>query len=320
MLLTLQSCGQDTDDLNEAIKKAIARNEGSGSGSLRSQSLAEKAIAVQAESGDWELDRKLIKMGDEIASGSCGLLYRGVYIDQDVAVKVLRSEHLNTTLENEFVQEIAILREVQHENVVQFIGACTKCPPYFIITEYMPGGSLYDFLRKNQIDLNFSQLLRFAIDICKGMEYLHEKNIIHRDLKTANLLLDSAKVVKVADFGIARFQHVEGVMTAETGTYRWMAPEVLTHQPYDQKADVYSFAIVLWELLTIKLPYEDLSPLQAAVGVVEQGLRPELPKNTHPKLSNLMQRCWEAIPANRPSFSQIRVELEELLEDESNSS
>lgn len=118
MLLTLQSCGQDTDDLNEAIKKAIARNEGSGSGSLRSQSLAEKAIAVQAESGDWELDRKLIKMGDEIASGSCGLLYRGVYIDQDVAVKVLRSEHLNTTLENEFVQEIAILRVYARRKLV----------------------------------------------------------------------------------------------------------------------------------------------------------------------------------------------------------
>ncbi|MCL7039707.1 hypothetical protein MKW94_005497, partial [Papaver nudicaule] len=142
--------------------------------------------------------------------------------------------------------------EVQHKNVVRFIGACTKFPNLCIVTEYMPGGSLYDFLHKHHNVLGLSLLLEFAIDICKGMEYLHQKNIIHRDLKTANLLMDIDHVVKVADFGVARFQSQGGEMTAETGTYRWMAPEVINHQPYDQKADVFSFAIVLWELTTAK--------------------------------------------------------------------
>ncbi|KAH9691665.1 hypothetical protein KPL70_016180 [Citrus sinensis] len=305
---------EDTDGLYEAMEKAVARSEGSWSGSTNSRSAVEKAIESQTKSEDWEIDRRLLKTGERIASGSCGDLYRGVYLGQDVAVKVLRSEHLNDTLEDEFVQEVAILREVQHRNVVRFIGASTKSPHLCIVTEYMPGGSLYDYLHKNHNVLKLPQLLRFAIDICKGMEYLHQRNIIHRDLKTANLLMDTHNVVKVADFGVARFQNKGGVMTAETGTYRWMAPEVINHQPYDQKADVFSFAIVLWELVTAKVPYDSMTPLQAALGV-RQGLRPDLPENAHPKLIDLMQRCWDAVPDNRPSFSEIKLELEVLLQE-----
>ncbi|KAH9757517.1 hypothetical protein KPL71_016418 [Citrus sinensis] len=306
---------EDTDGLYEAMEKAVARSEGSWSGSTNSRSAVEKAIESQTKSEDWEIDRRLLKTGERIASGSCGDLYRGVYLGQDVAVKVLRSEHLNDTLEDEFVQEVAILREVQHRNVVRFIGASTKSPHLCIVTEYMPGGSLYDYLHKNHNVLKLSQLLRFAIDICKGMEYLHQSNIIHRDLKTANLLMDTHNVVKVADFGVARFQNKGGVMTAETGTYRWMAPEVINHQLYDQKADVFSFAIVLWELVTAKVPYDSMTPLQAALGV-RQGLRPDLPENAHPKLIDLMQRCWDAVSDNRPSFSEIKLELEVLLQED----
>ncbi|KAL1533488.1 non-specific serine/threonine protein kinase [Salvia divinorum] len=302
---------EDTEGLYNMMRKAIAESEGSWSGSSRSQSILEKAIAAQRNSEDWEIDWRLLKIGEKIASGSCGDLYRGVYLCEDVAVKVLRSEHLNNSLEAEFAQEVAILRQVQHDNVVRFVGACTKLPHLCIVTEYMPRGSLYEYLHKNHPALKLPQLLKFAVDVCKGMEYLHQKDVIHRDLKTANLLMDSSSVVKVADFGVARFQNNGGVMTAETGTYRWMAPEVINHQPYDQKADVFSFAIVLWELVTAKVPYDNMTPLQAALGV-RQGLRPELPTNAHPKIKSLMQRCWEAVPSERPSFSDIRTELEAL--------
>ncbi|CAI9297929.1 unnamed protein product [Lactuca saligna] len=122
-----------------------------------------------------------------------------------VAVKILRSEHLNDeTLGNEFAHEVAMLREVQHADVVRFIGACMKKPPLCIITEYMPGGSLYEYLHKNHSILKLPQLVKFVIDVCKGMENLHNNNIIHRDFKTANLLMDTQNVVKVADFGFAR--------------------------------------------------------------------------------------------------------------------
>lgn len=207
------------------------------------------------------------------------------------------------------------MRKVRHKNVVQFIGACTKPPNLCILTEFMPGGSVYDFLHKQKGTFKFPSLLKVAIDISKGMNYLHQNNIIHRDLKAANLLMDENEVVKVADFGVARVKAQSGVMTAETGTYRWMAPEVIEHRPYDHKADVFSFGVVLWELLTGKVPYDYLTPLQAAVGVVQKGLRPTIPKNTHPRLAELLERCWQQDPTLRPDFTEILVILQDLAKE-----
>ncbi|ERN16030.1 hypothetical protein AMTRI_Chr11g94780 [Amborella trichopoda] len=305
---------EDTDGLHKALDKAIAGSEAAWSGSSPSHSVVDRIQRGIPNLGDWEIDQRFLKMGEKIASGSCGDLYHGTYLGQDVAIKTIRAENLSEALEVEFAQEVAILREVQHRNVVRFVGACTKPPQLCIVTEFMSGGSLYDFLHKHQNILELSFLLKFAIDVCKGMEYLHRTDVIHRDLKTANLLMDSDNVVKVADFGVARFQNQGGTMTAETGTYRWMAPEVINHQPYDQKADVFSFGIVLWELATSKVPYDNLTPLQAALGVRE-GMRPSLPENAHPRLLALMQRCWNGDPRERPSFLEIGIELEDLVQE-----
>ncbi|KAK6946478.1 Serine-threonine/tyrosine-protein kinase, catalytic domain [Dillenia turbinata] len=253
----------------------------------------------------WEIDVNLLKFENKVASGSYGDLYKGTYCSQEVAIKVLKAEHVSLELQREFAQEVFILRKVRHKNVVQFMGACTKPPSLCIVTEFMSGGSVYDYLHKQRGAFKLPSLLRVAIDVSKGMNYLHQNNIIHRDLKTANLLMDENEVVKVADFGVARVKSQSGVMTAETGTYRWMAPEVIEHKPYDHKADVFSFGVVLWELLTGKLPYEYLTPLQAAVGVVQKGLRPTIPKHTHPKLAELLERCWMQDPNLRPDFSEI---------------
>ncbi|XP_065013771.1 serine/threonine-protein kinase STY46 isoform X2 [Musa acuminata AAA Group] len=229
----------------------------------------------------WEIDFQLLKFGCKVASGSYGDLYRGTYCSQDVAIKILKPERVNVDMQREFAQEVFIMRKVRHKNVVQFIGACTKPPSLCIVTEFMSGGSVYDFLHKQKGVFKLPALLRVAIDVSKGMNYLHQNNIIHRDLKAANLLMDENEVVKVADFGVARVKAESGVMTAETGTYRWMAPEVIEHKPYDHKADVFSFAIVMWELLTAKLPYEYLTPLQAAVGVVQKVTHVAFPSNLY---------------------------------------
>ncbi|KAF7810750.1 serine/threonine-protein kinase STY46-like isoform X1 [Senna tora] len=266
----------------------------------------------------WEIEPRHLKYGNKIASGSFGELFRGTYCSQEVAIKVLKAEELSSDWQKEFAQEVYIMRKVRHKNVVQFIGACTKPPHLCIITEFMSGGSVYDYLHKKKGVFKFPSLLKVAIDVSKGMNYLHQNNIVHRDLKAANLLMDENHVVKVADFGVARVKDQSGVMTAETGTYRWMAPEVIEHKPYDQKADVFSFGVVLWELLTGKLPYEYLTPLQAAIGVVQKGLRPTIPKNTHPKFVELLERCWQQEATLRPDFSEVIEILQQLAKEVGN--
>ncbi|CAL0314495.1 unnamed protein product [Lupinus luteus] len=273
-------------------------------------------IQIPSDGADvWEIDTNQLIYGNRVGSGSFGDLYRGTYCSQEVAIKVLKPDRISTDMLKEFAQEVYIMRKIRHKNVVQFIGACTRPPNLCIVTEFMSRGSLYDYLHKQRGVFKLPSLLKVAIDVSKGMNYLHQNNIIHRDLKTANLLMDENELVKVADFGVARVQTQSGVMTAETGTYRWMAPEVIEHKPYDQKADVFSFGISLWELLTRELPYSHLTPLQAAVGVVQKGLRPTIPKNTHPRLSGLLHRCWQQDPVERPNFSEIIEILQQLTKE-----
>jgi serine/threonine protein kinase len=260
---------------------------------------------------DWELDPADLFFQGKIASGAFGDLYKGVYCGQEVAVKILRNVHENTQQYEEFLQEVSIMRKVRHKNIVQFIGACTRKPNLFIVFEYMSGGSVYDYLRQVG-GLKMSTILKVATEVCRGMDYLHKRKILHRDLKAANLLMDEGGVVKIADFGVARVMDTQGVMTAETGTYRWMAPEVIEHNPYNNKADVFSFGIVLWELLTGKVPYADMTPLQAAVGVVQKGLRPPIPSTCPAPLAAVIQECWERDPEARPAFDVLKVRLEEL--------
>ncbi|XP_008781231.1 serine/threonine-protein kinase STY46-like isoform X2 [Phoenix dactylifera] len=318
---------EEIEQLRDALQKEIHKIEKQAWSKTQSWSpILENAQTLEVSLPDhvqiptdgtdvWEIDFRLLKFGNKVASGSYGDLYRGTYCSQDVAIKVLKPERTNADMLREFAQEVYIMRKVRHKNVVQFIGACTRPPSVCIVTEFMSGGSVYDFLHKQKGVFKLPALLRVAIDISKGMNYLHQNNIIHRDLKAANLLMDENEVVKVADFGVARVKSQSGVMTAETGTYRWMAPEVIEHKPYDHKADVFSFGIVLWELLTGKIPYEYLTPLQAAVGVVQKGLRPTIPKHTHPKVAELLEKCWQQDPAQRPDFSEI-LEILQLMAKE----
>uniref|UniRef100_A0A0E0EGR7 Protein kinase domain-containing protein n=1 Tax=Oryza meridionalis TaxID=40149 RepID=A0A0E0EGR7_9ORYZ len=289
---------EETDDLIIKIKEALSHKNASPSNSTNSSASTnqQKIAELQQQVGDSEIDWNLLTTGEKIATGSSADLYRGTYNGLDVAVKILRDSHFNNP-------------SVNHENVLQFYGACTRPQKYCIVTEYMPGGNLYDFLHKQNNVLDLLTILRIAISISKGMDYLHQNNIIHRDLKTANLLMGYHQVVKIADFGVARQGNQEGQMTAETGTYRWMAPEIINHKPYDNKADVFSFAIVLWELV----PYDNMTPLQAALGV-RQGFRLEIPSSVNPRLSKLIQRCWDEDPDVRPVFAEIVIELENILQ------
>lgn len=262
---------------------------------------------------DWEIDISQLHIDAKVAAGSFSNLYKGLYCGQEVAVKILKDLQDDAAQYSEFLQEVSIMRKVRHKNVVQFIGACTRKPNLCIVFEYMHNGSVYDWVRREG-PLKLSQVLKVAVEVSRGMDYLHQRKIIHRDLKAANLLLDDNGTVKIADFGVARMIESSGHMTAETGTYRWMAPEVIEHKPYDEKADVFSFGVVIWELLTCKIPYSDMTPLQAAVGVVQKTLRPALPPDCPRGLAEVTAACWEACPAHRPTFADLTPRLQQLLE------
>ncbi|XP_024526089.1 serine/threonine-protein kinase STY8 isoform X2 [Selaginella moellendorffii] len=323
---------ENIKDLEQALRNSVAcmeegvwlRSSPSTSPSVSPSSSPDSIIAPQAGTNgwkipldapdDWEIDSSQLKRIKKILPSSNGDIYRGTFCGQDVAIKVIKPETWTEHLQ-EFVHEIAIMRKVRHKNIVQFIGACTTPPDLCIVTEYMSGGTVHDYLQKQKGNLHLYVLLRIALDIAKGMDYLHQNNIIHRDLKASSLLMDENGVVKVADFGVARIQDQDGIMTAETGTYRWMAPEVLGHSHYDQKADVFSFGVLLWELLTKKVPYELMTPFQVAVGVLQEELRPTIPQDAHPKFSQLLEWCWRTNPADRPDFSEITLVLKDIMSE-----
>jgi len=169
-------------------------------------------------------------------------------------------------------------------------------------------------LRDKSIALDLPKRIDMAIDIATGVQFLHSRNIIHRDLKSSNLLVDADFHVVLSDFGVSRVVSREKTMTTDIGTPEWMAPEVLDGRRYSEKADVYSFGIILWELITRELPFSDVDRFQISIAVCVRKQRPKLPKNCHPVLARLVTRCWDHSPDKRPNFTEILEELTKLKE------
>jgi len=205
--------------------------------------------------------------------------------------------------------------QLQHPNIVGFVGAVTDPASLCIITEYCHRGSLADLLLNHAVPMTFQQKIQFALDAAQGMSYLHSSNpvILHRDLKSDNLLVAEDWHIKVGDFGLTRFMSAKKAMT-QVGTPMWMAPEIIMGKKYTEKADVYAFGIILWELLTRLEPYEDKEPMQIVVQVVNEGLRPLMTREfDQSPLSPLIRDCWSANPDERPSFDIIAERLQGLL-------
>ncbi|KAK9097659.1 hypothetical protein Syun_024704 [Stephania yunnanensis] len=264
---------------------------------------------------EWTIDLRKLNMGTAFAQGAFGKLYKGTYNGEDVAIKILERPENNPEkaqlMEQQFQQEVMMLATLKHPNIVRFIGGCRKPMVWCIVTEYAKGGSVRQFLMRRQnrpVPLRLA--IKQALDVARGMAYVHGLSFIHRDLKSDNLLIFTDKSIKIADFGVARIEVQTEGMTPETGTYRWMAPEMIQHRPYTQKVDVYSFGIVLWELITGMLPFQNMTAVQAAFAVVNKGVRPIVPNDCLPVLSGIMTRCWDANPEVRPPFSEVVRMLE----------
>ncbi|KAL8473233.1 hypothetical protein ACS0TY_030168 [Phlomoides rotata] len=275
------------------------------------------------------IDAKQLAIGAIISEGTYSVVYEGLYRSMLVAVKVIQPDMctaVSPELQEKFSREVSMLSRVNHENIVQLIGV-TMEPRMMIITELMKGGTLQKFLwgvRPNCPDLKHSICL--ALDISRAMEYLHQNRIIHRDLKPSNLLLtEDKKKIKLADFGLAR-EEVDDEMTTEAGTYRWMAPELFSVEDlhvgvkkhYDHKVDVYSFSMILWELLTNRTPFKGRNNIMVAYAAA-MNRRPNM-DNIPAQIAPLLQSCWAENPEDRPEFHQITEFLKNYFLQLANSS
>ncbi|KAF8686677.1 hypothetical protein HU200_043509 [Digitaria exilis] len=255
---------------------------------------------------------------EKIGAGSFGTVHRADWNGSDVAVKILMEQDFHPERLKEFLREVAIMRSLRHPNIVLLMGAVTQPPNLSIVTEYLSRGSLYRLLHRHSARENLDERRRLsmAFDVAKGMNYLHKRNppIVHRDLKSPNLLVDRKYTVKVCDFGLSRLK-ANTFLSSKTaaGTPEWMAPEVLRDELSNEKSDVYSFGVILWELMTLQQPWSNLNPAQVVAAVGFKGRRLEIPSTVDPKVAALIESCWVREPRRRPSFASIMESLKPLI-------
>ncbi|KAF7638156.1 hypothetical protein Mgra_00002381 [Meloidogyne graminicola] len=273
---------------------------------------------------DWAIRSENVIIKEKIGNGSFGTVYKADYFGT-VAVKKLNITNPGPELSLAFKNEVTVLRKARHGNVLNFLGVI-KEPELAIVTQWCSGSSLYRHLHVLEPKVDFE--LQTILDICKqisqGMNYLHNRGVIHRDLKTNNIFLAEGTSVKIGDFGLAtvktRTNALNGAPNPNpTGSILWMAPEVIRMQcenPYSTQSDVYAFGICLYELLTSKLPYDNIKDRDQILFMVGSGLlRPNiknLRSDTPKQLKSVFEQCIRFKYSERPEFRVIYSILDEL--------
>ncbi|XP_006878887.1 PREDICTED: mitogen-activated protein kinase kinase kinase MLT-like isoform X1 [Elephantulus edwardii] len=249
---------------------------------------------------------------ENCGGGSFGSVYRAKWISQDKEVAVKKLLKIE--------KEAEILSVLSHRNIIQFYGVILEPPNYGIVTEYASLGSLYDYINSNRSEeMDMDHIMTWATDVAKGMHYLHMEapvKVIHRDLKSRNVVIAGDGVLKICDFGASRF-HNHTTHMSLVGTFPWMAPEVIQSLPVSETCDTYSYGVVLWEMLTREVPFKGLEGLQVAWLVVEKNERLTIPSSCPRSFAELLHQCWEADAKKRPSFKQIISILESMSNDTS---
>ncbi|KEH26929.1 putative protein kinase TKL-CTR1-DRK-2 family [Medicago truncatula] len=264
---------------------------------------------------EYEILWEEITLGERIGLGSYGEVFHGEWRGTEVAVKRFLNQDISGEALEEFISEVRIMKRLRHPNVVLFMGAVIRPPNLSIVTEYLPRGSLYRLIHRPNNQLDERKRLRMALDTARGMNYLHNCSpvIVHRDLKSPNLLVDKNWVVKVCDFGLSRMKHSTFLSSRSTaGTAEWMAPEMLRNEPSNEKCDVYSFGIILWELSTLQQPWRGMNSMQVVGAVGFQHRRLDIPENIDPSIADIVRKCWQTDSKLRPTFAEILAALKPL--------
>jgi len=273
----------------------------------------ESITSTQPQSEVWGISYNEIVFGRLIGRGSYGEVWKSLWRNTPCAVKSLYTEDMNPKTMKNLKAEIDLLCKLRHPNVVLFMGACLDESTPCIVMEYLSRGNFAQILSDDTLELDWPLRIEMMIDTARGINYLHNCRppIVHRDLKTDNLLVDENWQVKVADFGLAR--SLQTYAKTNCGTIGYAAPEVLQNKPYTEKADVYSFGVVLWEVLTREIPYRGKQTI-AVIHSIDKGETLEIPESCPASYAQLMRNCWQQFPENRPTFTEILGDLEIVLE------
>ncbi|XP_041369087.1 fibroblast growth factor receptor 4-like isoform X2 [Gigantopelta aegis] len=296
----------------------------------------------------WEFPRERLVCGHRLGEGAFGLVVKGEALGiqgrpgkTTVAVKMLKEDATDREM-TDLMLEMEVMKVIgSHKNIINLLGCCTQRGPLYVVVEYAPNGNLRDFLKCHrppnsnystsgyerpmtdlivQMDdfkpLTQKDLISYAYQVARGMEYLASKHCIHRDLAARNVLVNEDFVLKIADFGLTRnLQNVDYYRKTTDGRLpvKWMAPEALFDRRYTSKSDVWSYGVLLWEVFTLGgNPYPSV-PVEKLFELLKEGHRMEKPPYACREMYHIMSKCWEENPTKRPSFQQLVEDIDKIL-------
>ncbi len=246
-------------------------------------------------------------------------MYSGLWNGKWVAIKkisIKESQIFNIKPSlNKFIKEVNIISSLRHPNIILYMGASINQKDYYMISEYMNQGSLFDYIHVQKGRISEKDQLTIAYHIAIAIKYLHSRKILHCDLKSSNILIDNNWKVKISDFGLSRIKNVLTLNEnrGRIGTPHWMAPEIMKGNMYSEASDVFSYGMIIWEIVTCEIPYCGLSQFQILGIVADCKKIVEIPKNINPILWKIIKRCLSYDVKERPCLDLIIKKLEKYI-------
>lgn len=263
---------------------------------------------------EWERPKEEFQLAQKLGSGNFSQVYEGYWLGR-VKIKVaIKTINQDVTTQESFVKETSFLKTLRHRNLLSLYAVCSVGNPFYIVTELLSKGDLLKFLRGVEGEqLNVDALLDIAGQVVDGMHYLETKNCVHRDLAARNILIGKNNICKIADFGLARFIKDEiYVSQSKEMPYKWTAPEALAFGRYTLKSDVWSFGILLYEIMSRGMNLYPGLDNSDVLHYLRKGNRMAAPPNCSDKIYKVMLDCWQEKPQKRPTFDDLKISIDNL--------
>uniref|UniRef100_A0A914HJD9 Mitogen-activated protein kinase kinase kinase n=1 Tax=Globodera rostochiensis TaxID=31243 RepID=A0A914HJD9_GLORO len=259
--------------------------------------------------------RDQLEVGEQLGAGTYGSVFRGRWAKAGGVGKIVAMKKVFL-----LDKEVEILSQIRHRNIIQFYGVSMANPDFWIVTEYAENGSLFENLHNKEQPLKLERIIKWAVQIARGVVYLHHEaplTVIHRDLKSKNIVIDSRNQCKLCDFGASKDLTRSWTSPSWGGTAAWMSPEIISQRPegITTKSDVWSFSVVLWEILSREIPYNGLTEFKIYSIISQHGVRLVIPDTCPSQLNDLLQSCWRTEPVERPDMRCVLAVLQQIGND-----